>query len=280
MLINSYRFGIPWTPAQITTALWLDAADASTVTQSSGLISQVNDKSGNGRNFTASGTARPTYTPGALNGRAELTFGGTQWLTSESSAVTWTFLHDSTGSSIFAIWKPGITSDPNTFYGLIGTCAGSSGNVGIFLSYDDRASVPRNNKLIAFVARGGGMTPISAFTADNFATPNTYQIAGCVLNPSAAASSRSSIRVNGGTASETNAETATAVDTAPTFALQVGALGNNVGPLTGGLTELVIVSGITTTDTRQRIEGYLAHKWNLAANLPADHPYKSVAPTV
>jgi hypothetical protein len=35
---------------------------------------------------------------------------------------------------------------------------------------------------------------------------------------------------------------------------------------------------LSTTD-RQKLEGYLAHKWGLAANLPADHPYKSAAPT-
>jgi len=30
----------------------------------------------------------------------------------------------------------------------------------------------------------------------------------------------------------------------------------------------------------EKLEGYLAHKWGLAANLPADHPYKSAAPIV
>jgi hypothetical protein len=33
-----------------------------------------------------------------------------------------------------------------------------------------------------------------------------------------------------------------------------------------------------TTADRQRVEGYLAHKWGLTANLPADHPYKNAAP--
>lgn len=39
-----------WTPAQISTALWLDAADSSTVTLNGSTVSQWNDKSGNGRN--------------------------------------------------------------------------------------------------------------------------------------------------------------------------------------------------------------------------------------
>ncbi|MFM5944980.1 MAG: hypothetical protein ACKO9G_16710, partial [Dolichospermum sp.] len=38
------------TPAQISTDLWLDAADSSTITLNGSTVSQWNDKSGNGRN--------------------------------------------------------------------------------------------------------------------------------------------------------------------------------------------------------------------------------------
>jgi hypothetical protein len=48
-----------WTPAQITTALWLDAADVGTVTTSGGQVTQINDKSGNARNFTGASGTRP-----------------------------------------------------------------------------------------------------------------------------------------------------------------------------------------------------------------------------
>jgi hypothetical protein len=48
----------------------------------------------------------------------------------------------------------------------------------------------------------------------------------------------------------------------------------------GRLAELIIVGSAVDTATRQIIEGYLAHKWGLAGSLPADHPYKSAAPTV
>ena len=41
---------------------------------------------------------------------------------------------------------------------------------------------------------------------------------------------------------------------------------------------LFFASNLSATD-RQKVEGYLAHKWNLAGNLPSDHPYKSAAPT-
>ena len=48
--------------------------------------------------------------------------------------------------------------------------------------------------------------------------------------------------------------------------------------LNGDLAELIVTRTAPTTDERQRIEGYLAHKWGLAANLPSAHPYNVAAP--
>jgi hypothetical protein len=44
--------------------------------------------------------------------------------------------------------------------------------------------------------------------------------------------------------------------------------------------EFIIFKNELDEDERQKVEGYLAHKWGLTANLPASHPYKSVAPLV
>lgn len=46
----------------------------------------------------------------------------------------------------------------------------------------------------------------------------------------------------------------------------------------GVIGECIAVENDVTTDTRQRLEGYLAHKWGLAGNLPASHPYKNNPP--
>lgn len=54
-----------WTPELLSTALWLDATDASTITLNGTTVSQWNDKSGNGRNATQSTAAnQPTYVTG------------------------------------------------------------------------------------------------------------------------------------------------------------------------------------------------------------------------
>ena len=47
----------------------------------------------------------------------------------------------------------------------------------------------------------------------------------------------------------------------------------------GDLCELCIIESAWSTADIQKGEGYLAHKWGLAGNLPSDHPYKSEAPT-
>lgn len=70
-----------WTPAQLSTALWLDAADAGTVTLNGTTVSQWRDKSGNGNNATQSTAAnQPTYSAAnaVLNGKPSV--GATTYL--------------------------------------------------------------------------------------------------------------------------------------------------------------------------------------------------------
>ena len=46
------------------------------------------------------------------------------------------------------------------------------------------------------------------------------------------------------------------------------------------LAEMIMITGSGFSDAdRQRVEGYLAHKWGLTGDLAGDHPYKSSAPT-
>jgi hypothetical protein len=257
---------------------WYDASDTTTVAVTSGLVDSVTDKSGNGLTLTASSTSRPTYTSGGLNGKNIFTYDGGDCLTA-ASAAPWRFLHDSTGSSVFTVWKPGTSSDPNAVYGLLGTNGSSSVNTGISLFFDDRLSLSRDNRLVTFVTDNTTNWVVNTSTADNFATPNANQICGWVLNPSATASARSSVRVNGGTASQTNTDSFAPASVNPTFPLQIGALGNNTALLLGSIAEVVIFAGVVSDSNRQRIEGYLAWKWGLTANLPAGHPYKTVGPT-
>lgn len=46
----------------------------------------------------------------------------------------------------------------------------------------------------------------------------------------------------------------------------------------GMIGEIVVVNEFLSDADRQKIEGYLAHKWGLAGSLDAGHPYKSAPP--
>ena len=48
--------------------------------------------------------------------------------------------------------------------------------------------------------------------------------------------------------------------------------------LHGFIAEIIVVDQALDETTRQKLEGYLAWKWGLVANLPAGHPYLSAAP--
>jgi hypothetical protein len=58
-------------------------------------------------------------------------------------------------------------------------------------------------------------------------------------------------------------------------------LGNNTGGSQpwGDINEVIFLSN-TTTAERQQVEGYLAWKWGLQANLPATHPYVTIPPAM
>jgi len=72
---------------------WYDASDSSSITSSGGLISQWNDKSGNGRHLTSSGGLRPTLTQRFRGGRDVVTFNGTQYMQGVVSLTSNAFTH-------------------------------------------------------------------------------------------------------------------------------------------------------------------------------------------
>jgi hypothetical protein len=42
--------------------------------------------------------------------------------------------------------------------------------------------------------------------------------------------------------------------------------------------EVLVIYRALAANERERLEGYLAHKWGIAAKLPVNHPYKSAVP--
>ena len=270
-----------WTFANTTTEAWLLPNDAGSITTASNALSQIRDVKGNGRAFDGASGSRPTITANALNGKAAMTFNGSQWLTSAGAVSAWKMLHDTSGSTIVAVWRAGANSSPNALMALLGTNAVSSANVGTYIAYDDRASVSRNDRVLAQVS-GGGTTQSANQSGDGAHPGGTPVIITHISDPgNAVAANRSILRVNG-VSIQNNTSTSAPSSANPSLLLQVGAGGNNTFPLLGEIYEIGIMPGASLA-TAQLAEGYLAGPvagWGLQSILAAGHPWKSAAPTV
>ena len=270
-----------WLPTVLRPALWLDADDVSTISIATG-VSEWRDKGPNARNVSqGTGGTQPTRTLDGLNGRAVLSFNGSQYLTSPAATSVWNFLHNTNGSTVVAVWKAGNISDPNAAYGLLGTSAVATANIGYALITDDRVASSRNEKVIAQITRGvSGVATLGNLSVDQAHPPNVPTILSHIADPNnGTAVNRSFLRANK-TLTQANADTAVPSASNASFALQIGACGNNTTPLTGYIAEVIVLSSIASTNTRQILEGYLAWKWGLQNNLSADHPYLNRPPLI
>ena len=268
-------------PSDIETALWLDAADASTITESGGAVSQWDDKSGNGRNAAqANAGNRPTYQLAAINSRNAVRFSAasSQTLGCAGTAGAFNFLHASQGL-ILVVGSVGTTANPDTLYGITGNAGGFNANRrGFIILWDDRSSIGASNRL-GSSALDGTNTPVFSDSVADVLLPQSPALFGAAVDATnATLAQRSTLLLNGSTY-QSNTASATASAGNASFDWQIGNYRTGSAFLQGDIAEMVIVPGSVSTLNRQKLEGYLAHKWGLTANLPSDHPYKLVGPT-
>lgn len=232
-----------WTPADITTALWLDAADASTVTTVSGAVSQWNDKSGNNRHATqAEAGRRPGYSGNRI------TFNGS------------TFLSCDPGWGNFWEWL-------------------------LVLKFDraDVLQVPIRD------SQAFGATGVVAYSSSSSSFYRLRNTENASYKTSISSEFGTDTRIHGFSSRTTNQAFAFVDGIQKTSWAVSGVMGSTLflginglfrdNGLQGSMCEFVLLPSQADDATRQRLEGYLAHKWGLTANLPSDHPYKSAAPT-
>lgn len=253
-------------PLTLSPAIWIDFADASTVSLSGSSITQVTDKSGNGKTLTQ-GTAarRPTYSTASQNGLNTASFDGGDSLAA-STAADWTFLHNGTNYIMAMALRPGTTANPDTFYTLWATNDLLAATHGAGIFWDDRSSLSRNNRIAHRISRNAAALAVENVSADNVMTANAYSAFSLLAQPSnATAALRSSIIVNNGTAQANNALTNAPSASAPVGAITIGAAVNGTtGPLVGNICEFIIVSGANATDANaQRLTEYLRNKWGI-----------------
>ena len=248
----------PWTPSQITTALWLDAAEAGTITLNGSTVSQWNDKSGNGRNVSqATASAQPTYNATGLNGKPSLSFDGT---------------------SDFMLGVSNIGLSGNPLFSVAGVFVTQLPSDDVFLSFGSTAAASSYHFMGANSGNNvwTGFANASQLGTATLSSPSSAYVFTAVRN--AVNTANWTVTQNGNVLTVTQGDSTaiTLVDGPINIARFVN--GGNIASMTAA--EIVLVPTTLSTDNRQKLEGYLAWKWGLQANLPAGHPYKDAPPTV
>ena len=232
----------PFGPATLSSlSLWLDASDSASITHLSNAVSQWNDKSGNNNHATQATTAKkPTFTADGLNGKPSITFDGS---------------NDS-----FAVTSLNI-SQSYTFFIAAKRVSGSSTKQYLF----DGITNNSNRSLVALNKDGKIQMWASSWANSNFNTPSDSFIISAVFN-----SSSSSLSLNGTSVGALNTGAYSLSN-----GIRIG--GNYVDSadyLKGSIAEFFVLDETSDANTIAKAEGYLAHKWGLAGNLPSSHPYK------
>jgi len=263
MLIVPRRMASSWTPAQISTALWLDASDSSTITTVSGAVSQWNDKSGNNRHISqVTASSRPSYA-NTFNGRSVVTFDGVNDILDNASPG----LNGLSTATIIAVMR----------YVTAGSTEDVAMGIGITNPSDgrDRLLYRASNGTTQGFA-GWSIDVLSSIHAID--TGNFHTFAG--WNTGLAPSNQVTIAKDGTTATYTPSGSGTSLNTTVD--------GFSVGSLRGSLVgnyytnmevgEIVVLASAVSQANFDLITGYMHHRWGIANLLPAGHPYKTAAP--
>lgn len=239
-------FADAWSPSSISTVLWLDAADASTITKVNGAVSQWNDKSGNGRNVSQATSAnRPTYAATGLNGLPTIDWGSTangKNLAFSGSAFTPARIYG------VAEWD-GPDPFPNS-----SASDSHCGLVSFNLTANNDLLITELNSSLWYL---NGSLPVflngaTASSGTALPTVSSPFVFGTDYTPS---TSRTNVWIGNDRA-----------------------LTNPGRGWRGKISEIIIPASAPNTATKEQLEGYLAHKWGLTVNLPSGHPYKNDAP--
>jgi len=246
-IVNTNYFS----PTQIAgCSLWVDTADVSSlfkdtagtqpVTTNGDIVRRINDKSGNGRNATTSATTN-VYTTSQSNGNSAIQ------VPSDSGFATPTFTLSSANTCtlfIVALQNPPISGNVALFRNNTGNNA--------TLRIQLETTLARINVNSLFIS--------SSLMITRLGFPNIYSVG---FDSSAISSF-----FNGTSASSGQSGTSDGSLASPT----TYAFATNTG-MNGFLYEVILYNTNLTLTQRQQVEGYLAWKWGLQANLPTTHPY-------
>lgn len=248
--INLKNFQYRWSPKETDLVCWYDASDASTITKNaSNEVTAWADKSGKSNNLTAKDNP--------ITG---------------SSTLNSLNVFDLDGGDYFELTNLSTPSSGNLQAFIVCNVTAINNSTDAILSMDSQqrdwqiqanaASSFRGNLVFAGQSSantGGGNTNLTGYhiyCADlDFTDDGKYQLL-----------------MDGALLPGTNQRTySNKFQSSADFRIFANR-GENQFPQ-GSVAEVVLLDN-TDNSTRQKVEGYLAHKWGNSSNLPESHPYK------
>lgn len=229
----------PFDPSQLSGLVsWYDAQDASTITQSAGLVSQWNDKSPSALDVSQSTSANmPIYSATSYGGLPGITFSsfGTKVLTASTPPLT--SFTDFTAYIVINFASFGFSwiyniQDATDAFLMFNTESGGKWEI-----YSDKRSP----------------NPVRATTALSAATP--YQ-----LGFFRSAAALESFRVNGVADSHTATSSPTIVTGTPVV-LNIGNSTSGSNGLNGTIGEIIVYDRLLNSTEIGQVETYLSAKW-------------------
>ncbi|MES2981163.1 MAG: Calx-beta domain-containing protein [Verrucomicrobiota bacterium] len=250
--------GSIWLPSDLPSQplTWYDATDPASVILSSGVVSQWSDKTATGAHLIQ-GTAANRPTSGTtINGRNSIAFDGVNDGLKSATNPFGTTINNAFMASVVDI---GNLSNTTMF-----SLSGSSTNANRW-----QAHSPYSDGVIYFDC--GGSTGSNRISGASGWAANQNKILGFYNSVSASAQE---VWANG--TRILNDATGHAVTTSSGISLGFDGTSSYDQVRFG---ETVIINGTISNENRQKLEGYLAHKWAMLDTLPADHPYKTLTPS-
>jgi hypothetical protein len=250
-----------WTPDNISTDLWLDMSDDTTVTLDiSGKIEQVVDKSGNDRHVSqASSALRPARI--AMNGRCAGYFNSSNYLSGSNLGV------GSGSFTVFVVASHYVAASASVYRGLFEFGTNTTGGFAV-------ANYPHSTRQRIEVINGLVIdsTPIGSYP--NAGVPAKILEFQKVLDTSLKVFLDAGEQLNSVVAGLT-----AALSSEGNFRLGYQG-GTSAGYWYGEIGEIIVIGSELDQETTKKIQGYLAHKWKIEDQLPLGHIYKSTAPSV
>ena len=224
-----------WSPKLLAPALWLDAADLTTITSSGGAVSQWNDKSGNNRHFVqATSTLQPS-TGASVNGNNAITFNGNKVMASGSFSLAQPF-------AVFAAFRTLSTFASSTFsqYAIVFDNAGTGVRPILFSRNADFTNRP------------------SIYAGTNQPSGSALSNSTSYLQVGVFDGASSQMRLNGSSLSLAGSPGTAGI----TSGARIGGDVTTTRPMSD-ICELVITSGTPSSQTISLVEAYLNAKWAL-----------------